>query len=132
MKNSNVIMSDFHHGHNIRRLRDMLGIKQQVIAESINMSQQNFSKLEQKQIIDDVTLEKVAEIMKIPSEVIKNFNEDGVINIISSTLHDNSGSVMYNPTFNSVEKIVELYEKLIITKDEQIALLQKMLKEKES
>jgi len=125
-------MSNLHHGRNIRQLRDMLGIKQQVIAESINMSQQNFSKLEQKEIIDDATIEKVAEIMKIPSEVIKNFNEDGVINIISSTLHDNSGSVMYNPTFNSVEKIVELYEKLIVTKDDQIALLQKMLKEKES
>jgi transcriptional regulator with XRE-family HTH domain len=128
MNHSNVITSDLHHGRNIRRLRDMLGIKQHVIAESINMSQQNFSKLEQKEIIDNETLEKIAKIMKIPSEVIKNFNEDGVINIISSTLHDNSGSVMYNPTFNAVEKIVELYENLIATKDEQIAMLKKMLK----
>jgi len=130
MKNSRVIMSDLHHGRNIRRLRDMLGIKQNVIAEAINMSQQNFSKLEQKKVIDNEILEKIAIVMKIPSEVIKEFNEDAAINIISSTLHDNSGSVMYNPTFNAVEKIVELYEKLLADKDEQIVLLKKMLEVK--
>jgi transcriptional regulator with XRE-family HTH domain len=130
MKHQNAITSALHHGRSIRRLRDMLGIKQHVIAEAINMSQQNFSKLEQKEIIDNEILEKIAKTMNIPSEVIKNFNEDGVINIISSTLHDNSGSVMYNPTINTFEKVVELYEKLIATKDEQITLLQKMLETK--
>jgi len=130
MENSSIITSNLHHGRNVRRLRDMLGIKQEIIAEAMNMSQQNFSKLEQKEIIDNEILEKIAKTMKIPSEVIKNFNEDGVINIISSTLHDNSGSVMYNPTFNTVEKIVELYEKILAGKDEQIALLKSMLEKK--
>ena len=130
MENSSIITSNLHHGRNVRRLRDMLGIKQEIIAEAMNMSQQNFSKLEQKEIIDNEILEKIAKTMKIPSEVIKNFNEDGVINIISSTLHDNSGSVMYNPTFDTVEKIVELYEKILAGKDEQIALLKSMLEKK--
>jgi transcriptional regulator with XRE-family HTH domain len=124
---NNIRTTKVHHGHNIRRLRDMMGIKQNVIAEAINMSQQNFSKLEQKEIIEKEIIEKIAETMKIPSDVIKNFNEDGVINIISSSLHDNSGSVMYNPTFNTVEKIVELYEKLLTAKDEQIALLKSII-----
>jgi len=132
MKDISITMPYSHHGRNVRRLRDMLGIKQNVLAEAIKMSQQNFSKLEQKEIIDNEILEKIAKVMEIPSEVIKNFSEDAAINIISSTLHDNSGSVMYNPTFNAVEKIVELYEKLIAIKDEQIVLLKKMLEKKDS
>jgi transcriptional regulator with XRE-family HTH domain len=71
-----------HYGSNVRRLRYLLGIKQETIAEEIKMTQQNFSKLEQKEEIDDVTLEKIAKVMKISPEVIRNFNEDGVINII--------------------------------------------------
>jgi len=119
-----------HQGRNIRRLRDMLGIKQETIASEINMTQQNFSKLEQKKEIDEATLEKVAEAMHISTEVIKRFNEDGVINFISNTLHDNSGLIMYNPTFNAVDKIVELYEKLLAEKDSKIEMLVKLMQEK--
>ncbi len=46
---------------------------------------------------------------KMPVEAIKNFSEEAAINIISSTLHDNAGSINYNPTFNPIDKIVELY-----------------------
>jgi len=119
-----------HYGHNIRHLRDMLDIKQDAIAFAMNMTQQNFSNLEQKEDIDDEVLEKVAKAMNIPVDAIKNFSEDGVINIISSSLHDNSGSVMYYPTFNPIDKVVELYEKLIAEKNEQINLLKSLIEKK--
>ena len=96
------------------------------------MSQQNLSKLERKPDIDNDTLQKIAEAMKIPVEAIKNFDESGVINIISSTLHDNSGSVFNNPVFNPTEKIIELYELRLKDKDEQIALLKSMLEKNKS
>jgi len=118
-----------HYGHNIRRLRDILGIKQDAIASALDMTQQNFSNLEQRSEIDNKTLEKIAQIMKIPVEAIKNFNEDGVINIISSSF-DNSGSIIYNPTFNSLEKVIELYEKNLKDKDEEIAFLRNLLEKK--
>ena len=119
-----------HYGHNIRRLRYMLGIKQETVALAMNMTQQNFSILEQKEDIDDEILEKVAKAMNIPADAIKNFSEDNVINIISSSLHDNSGSVIYNPTFNPIDKIMELYEKLITEKNEEIKLLKELLHKK--
>ena len=75
-----------------------MGIKQDTLAFALNMSQQNFSSLEQKTDIDSETLEKIAKAMKIPVEAIKHFNEEGVINIVSSTLYDTSGSVIYNPS----------------------------------
>jgi len=108
----------------------MLGIKQEAIAFAMNMTQQNFSNLEQKEDIDDEILEKVARAMNIPVDAIKNFSEESVINIISSSLHDNSGSVIYNPTFNPIDKIMELYEKLIAEKNEEIMLLKGLLDRK--
>jgi len=123
MESKSVRTSNLHHGHNVRRLRNILGIKQNVIAESVNMSQQNFSKLEQKEIIDSDMLEKIAESMEVPAEVIKNFNEERVINVFSNTYNNNSASVIYNP----LDKIVELYEKLLAAKNEEIVMLKKEL-----
>jgi len=126
----NTISDEVHLGHNIRRLRDMLGIKQDTIACAMDMTQQNFSFLEQKADIDNVTLEKIASIMKIPVEVIRNFSEDSVINIISGTWQDSSSSVMYNQTFNPIDKIIELYEKRLQDKDDEITLLKSLLEKK--
>jgi hypothetical protein len=78
--------------------------------------------MEQSETIEDEILEKVAKILGVPVDAIKNFSEEAVINIISSTLHNTSGLVNYNPTFNfnPIEKIVELY-------DEKVALLERLL-----
>ena len=85
------------------------------------------SKLEQKEIIDNDMLEKIAATMEVPADVIRNLNEDGVINIIFRTLN-NSSSVMYHPNIvNPLDKIVELYEKLLASKDEEIGMLRKEL-----
>jgi len=114
-----------HYGNNIKRLRNILGIKQDSIAFALNMTQQNFSVLEQKQEIENSLLEKIAQVMNILVDLIKKFNEEGVINIISSNLHDNSGSVLYNPTFSPIDKIIELYERIIQEKNEKIELFEK-------
>lgn len=55
------------------------------------------------------------------------------INIISSTLHDTSiANTNINPTFtfNPIEKIVELYERMLQTEKEKNELLQKLLDKK--
>ena len=81
-------------------------------------------------------LEKIAEIMKIPVETIKNFNDESVVNIIVNSLHDNSCVnlhdsscvLMHNPTFNAMDKVIELYEKLLAEKDKTIAVLDEISK----
>jgi len=67
-------------------------------------------------------LERIAKVLGLPAEAIKKFNEEAMINIIASTVnnHDQSASVFFNPTFNPIEKTVELY-------DEKIALLERLL-----
>ncbi|AUD02163.1 helix-turn-helix domain-containing protein [Spirosoma pollinicola] len=127
-----------HHGRNVKRIREMLGIKQDVLANTLGLSQQAISQLERKEILDTTVLEKVSKALGIPEEAIRNFTEDAAVTIISSTLHDNSGSVNYFPTFNPADKWLEaieenkkLYERLLQSEREKNELLQKLLNSKE-
>jgi hypothetical protein len=85
--------------------------------------------LEGQQKIDDELLEKIAKEMDVSVEAIKNFDEENAIHIISNTFHDDA--VGYNKcTFNPLEKVVELYERIIKEKEEKIILMEQLLKEK--
>jgi len=108
----------------------MLGIKQETLAQELgeDWTQSKVSHLETRDTIDPFILEQVAGVLKVPVEAIKNFDEEAAINIVANTVnnHDNAtgNSVfMYYPTFNPIDKIVQLY-------DEKIALYERMLKEK--
>jgi len=117
-----------HEGRNVKRIREMLGIKQDALAIDLGLSQQAISALEQKEALDKDMLEKIAAVLKVPVEAIKNFDEESAINIIANTFNDTSFSHNifhpHNCTFNAIDKIVELY-------DEKIALYERMLKEKD-
>jgi len=123
-----------HEGRNVKRIREILGIKQDALAMELGISQQAISALEQKEALDKEMLEKVAKAMKITPESIKTFSEESVVNIISNTFnsHDTStmNAVNYYPTFNALDRIIELYERLLQTEREKVVLLEKILSEK--
>lgn len=116
-----------HEGKNVKRLREILGIKQDALALDLGLSQQAISQLEQRESIDKELLEKVAKALRVSPEAIKNFNEEAAINIIATTFnsHDNSSSINYQPTFNfnPIDKIIELYERLLQSEKEKIELM---------
>lgn len=119
-----------HHGRNVKRFREMLGIKQEGLAYQLgeDWNQKKISALEQKEVIDDPLLEQVAKILKVPAEAIKNFDEEAAINVIGNNYHDNSTSnVNYHCTFNPIDKIIELYEKLVASEKEKVELLKKII-----
>jgi len=128
-----------HQGRNVKRLREMLGIKQEVIALALDMTQQNMSKLEQKEEIEEELLQQIAQELKVPVEAIKNMNEEATYNYIN-TFNDHAISNVTNPhncTFNPIDKIVELYneknelyERMLKEKDRVIELLQEIVKDK--
>ncbi len=68
-----------HEGRNVKRIREILGIKQDMLASELGLSQQAISQLEQKEALDKDLLEKVAAALKIPVEAIKDFDEDKAI-----------------------------------------------------
>lgn len=133
MKESNI-----HEGRNVKRLREMLGIKQETLADELGLSQQTVSALEQKEALDKDMLEKIAKVLKMPVEAIKNFdNEAAVYNIQNnyegSTVAaiNNSGTVNYEGKWiEAFEKIEKLFERLLQVEKEKNELLQKLLEGK--
>lgn len=123
-----------HEGKNVKRIREMLGVKQEALASDLGLSQQAVSALEQKEALDKDMLDKIAAILKVPAEAIKNFDEQGALNIISNTFTSQDTSTLnainYYPTFNPIDKIVELYEALVKSEREKVAIFQKLLEKK--
>jgi transcriptional regulator with XRE-family HTH domain len=130
-----------HEGRNVKRFREMLGIKQDALASDLgdDWNQQKISLLEQKETIDTALLQQISTALKIPAEAIQNFDEEQAVNIISNTFNDQSNGYNYYPTFhvNPVEKWIEameenkkLYELLLQVEREKNELLQKVLQAK--
>ncbi|GHU68367.1 transcriptional regulator [Bacteroidia bacterium] len=113
-----------HRGRNVKRWREMLGIKQEILAENIGLSQQTISRLEMQETIEDEVLEKIAKELNTTAEVLKNFDEETAINIISNTFQDQSVGIANQCTFNPLDKLIELYE-------EQSLLYQQIIREKD-
>ncbi|VFA41512.1 helix-turn-helix domain-containing protein [Chryseobacterium indologenes] len=118
-----------HQGRNVKRFREMLGIKQEALALDLgdDWNQKKVSLLEQKEIIEDPLLKRISEVLKIPVEAFQNFDEEQAVNIISNTFGEHAFSNSFNYgtiNFHPIEKIVQLH-------DEKIALYERMLKEKD-
>ncbi|WP_080902801.1 helix-turn-helix domain-containing protein [Parabacteroides sp. Marseille-P3160] len=119
-----------NQGANIRRWREWRNVKQEVLAEQIGVSQATLSGYEKRDKLGQKTLDKIAKALDIPVEAITELEQGTSISIVSSTLHDNAGSIINYPTFNPIDKIVELYDKLLQSEKEKVEMLQEILKEK--
>jgi transcriptional regulator with XRE-family HTH domain len=116
-----------HLGRKISRIRELRGMKQEALATELGISQQAISKLEQSEEIEDSTLEKIASALGLPTEAIRNFNEEAVFNIIGNTFTDSSSNNNnYLCTINPLEKIIELYERLLASEREKNDVLKKL------
>lgn len=120
-----------HIGKNIRKIREYLGVKQEAIAIDLGMSQQDISKIEQQEQIADDLLEKIASSLGVTPEMIRNFDLDRAIYNINNHFQDNNfeqGSTGVIQHFNPIEKIVELYERLLNSEKEKIDILTQIKK----
>lgn len=125
-----------YQGRNIKRFREMLGIKQDALAYELgeDWNQKKISLLEQKESVEKDILEQVAKILKVPTEAIENFDEEQAVNIISNTFTSNDTSTLnainIQPTFNPLDKMVELYERMLEQQKEMIEKLEKLIEGK--
>ncbi len=134
-----------HHGRNVKRFREMLGMKQETLAYELgdDWTQKKISLLEGQETIEENILKQVAEILKVTPEALKNFDVETAVNVIANTFNDDSQLVAYSQynkcTFNAIEKFLEalddlknlhaenksLYERLLASEREKIELLKK-------
>lgn len=66
-----------HHGRNLKRFREMVGVKQEALASQLGpgWSQKRVSLLEGREIIDDASLVDVCRVLKIKPDIIRQFSE---------------------------------------------------------
>jgi len=113
-----------HIGRKISRIREIRGIKQDFLAIELGVSQQTISKIEQSEEVEDAMLEKIAGVLGVSAEAIKNFSEEVLIFHIQN-MHDNASAYQYNYQchYNPLDKVVELYERLLASEREKNELL---------
>lgn len=125
-----------HEGRNVKRFREMMGIKQEGLAASLgeDWSQKKISVLESKEKIEDALLAEIAKILKVPEEAIRNFDEERAVNIIANTFQDDSVAYAenYKCTFNPLDKLMETVEEIKKLHAEKEALYERLLKAQEN
>lgn len=122
-----------HIGRNISRIRELRGMKQEALAIAVGVSQQTISNIEGSENIDDNMLEKLSSALNVSPEGIKQFSEETVFNIINNTFTDNSSNNNnYLCSINPLDKILELYERLLKAEKEKIEYLEKLLNNKDN
>ncbi|MBS7233057.1 helix-turn-helix transcriptional regulator [Flavobacterium psychroterrae] len=119
-----------HIGRNISRIRELKDMKQDALAYALGISQQTISAIENSETIDEQRLIEIAKALEVSVEAIKNFSEEAVLNIIGNTYHDNgivNAGLNYNCNFNPLDKVIELYERLVQVEKDKVEYLEKLL-----
>ena len=123
-----------HVGRNLQRIRVYLGMKQEALAADLGVNQQVISKIEKQEEIEEGFLKRIAEVLGISEEVIKDFDvEKTIFNINHHNYKDaniSEGATTYAivQQINPLEKIDELYERLLKSEQDKIEILKKHMK----
>ena len=83
-------VKEVHHGRNVKRFRVFFGVKQDILADNIQVSQQTVSRYELQEVLNDDVLNKIAKALHIPVELIKDFDEEMFVQIISNAYNQQS------------------------------------------
>ncbi|XZF13496.1 helix-turn-helix domain-containing protein [Chitinophagaceae bacterium MMS25-I14] len=129
-----------HHGRNVKRFRETMGLKQEALAAKMgsDWNQKRISLLEQKEVIDTPLLVQLSKALEVPREAIENFTEEAAANYFNTF---NDGSFEHgtfhqgqNTINNPIEKWLEameenkkLYERLLQSEREKVEILQKLV-----
>ena len=148
MEAEELTVGRVHHGHNIRRFRIEKNMNQEVLSQLVHLSQSALSKYEQMRVIDDEMLHRFSRALGVPFEYLKSLEEDAQtvvfenntvnnseqsagganisMGIVKSDTEDSINDSRVN-NFNPIDKITELYERLLKEKDEKYAALERRL-----
>lgn len=123
-----------HIGRKIVRIRELRGMKQGALASAIGVSQQTISRIEQSESIDDDKLAEIAAALEVSVEAIRNFSEDAAINHMNNihNNHDNSVNAVVYYQMSPIDKITELYERLLESERKKCEMLERLLNSQKS
>lgn len=96
-------------GKNIKLLREVKGITQDDLAQRVGLHQSDISRLETKDHVEDDLLKRIADALEFPIEVFRIEDMDARISMV----FQQSGNLGYVNNFSPVDKLAELYERII-------------------
>jgi len=105
-------------GKKIRFIRQMQGMKQEVLAAKMGVSQQSISKMERSKKVSDKKIQQLSEIFEMAMDNIKNFDEENTIQN-NFALRDN--------VINPVKEIIAHFKEEVAKRDERIKKLEALL-----
>ena len=139
-----------HQGANVRRLRNIMGVKQSSLAEMLGTTQQKVSRIESQRVIEKDTLLQIANILNVSPKIIEELDENPLSIVIENNNFETGyGSISNtaiiqndqnneNTINNPLDKIMELHkqttdliERMLAVEKEKSALLEQLLKKKE-
>lgn len=108
-----------HMGRKIERVRRLRGMTQTELGDTLGISKQAVSKMEQSLKLEDERIKEVAVALGVTEEGLKKFNEESVF--YTYNFYENSGVNAASigahniETLNNfpLEKTVEMFEKLL-------------------
>ena len=114
-------------GENIKNLRELKNYSQSAMAKMLEVSQKTYSNIEMSgNKITVELIEKIAKILNVSFNKVLELNAEAILNNTNQT----GGISQLNaaPSTNNLgEKNFEIYEKLILEKDEVITSLKEMI-----
>jgi len=128
MEKLNLKRESPHIGRNIMSLRNLKGIKQDALSAETGIPQSEISIIENSRDVDEEKLSKIAEALNLTPEIIKAYNEAFAFYSIDNKLENvkiKETAHGIHQVFSPIEKVVELYERLLASEKEKIELLKK-------
>lgn len=113
-------------GEKIRKIRNLKGMSQQALAEVVEISQKQLSRIEMEQVSPTFELlEKICKTLDVSLKSLLEFNDKIVFN--NYTANQQGGKLV---TYNNadIKQVETLYEQLLSEKDKTISLLEEQLK----
>lgn len=89
-----------NQGANVRTLRNILGIKQETLAEELGTTQQAVSYLEQRPVLKKDMLVKIAQVLNVPVKIIEEL-EENPLSVVIENNHFENGSYIGNGVGNT-------------------------------
>ncbi|QQD13731.1 helix-turn-helix domain-containing protein [Sphingobacterium sp. UDSM-2020] len=107
-----------HIGHNIKRIREIQGIKQEAFGQLCRSkySQQRISDFENMVAFDEPLLKELADALGVTPDFVKSFKDENVIYNIQNNQDNSTNNQQYNhPNIQNdgSDKLLALLEKFI-------------------
>jgi len=111
--------STTHHGRNMRSIRLLQGMKQELFAWKMGITQQYVSKLEKQPTISADKLQAAAKVLGISVAAIENFNENNLLH--TPTEQEPAPAVL------AAKEVIDYFKEELAKKDRMIDQLRSEL-----